>query len=293
MPSFPGVDYMDIDSLFSEEELMVRQTVRDFVDEEVIPIIEEANREGRDADAPHPEDGRDGPLRRHHQGVRPPRPQQRRLRPDHAGAGARRFRPALVRVGAVGTGDVSDLHLRLERTARLLDSEARRRRKDRLLRPDRARLRLQSRRHAHVRAQGRRLVGPQRREGVDHERLDRRRGRGLGQARRRHPRLPRREGHARLLHRLPHGQVLAARLGDLAALLRGLPHPRRERAARNERHQVPARLPDPGPLRHRLGRPRRGDGASTKRRGRTRSRASSSAASRSPRISSCRTSWPG
>src|SRR4029079_3864744 len=36
---------MEIDSLFSEEELMVRQTVRDFVDEEVIPIIEEANRE--------------------------------------------------------------------------------------------------------------------------------------------------------------------------------------------------------------------------------------------------------
>ncbi len=45
MASFPGVDYMDIDSLFTEEELMVRQTVRDFVDEEVIPIIEEANRE--------------------------------------------------------------------------------------------------------------------------------------------------------------------------------------------------------------------------------------------------------
>src|SRR3954464_12181192 len=36
---------MQIDSLFSEEELMVRQTVRDFVDEEVIPIIEHANRE--------------------------------------------------------------------------------------------------------------------------------------------------------------------------------------------------------------------------------------------------------
>ena len=45
MSSFPGVDYLDIDSLFSEEELMVRQTVRDFVDEEVIPIIEHANRE--------------------------------------------------------------------------------------------------------------------------------------------------------------------------------------------------------------------------------------------------------
>ncbi|HLJ75070.1 MAG TPA: acyl-CoA dehydrogenase family protein [Thermoanaerobaculia bacterium] len=45
MASFPGVDYMDIDSLFSEDELMVRQTVRDFVDDEVLPIIEQANRE--------------------------------------------------------------------------------------------------------------------------------------------------------------------------------------------------------------------------------------------------------
>jgi glutaryl-CoA dehydrogenase len=45
--TFPGVDFMDIDSLFSEEELMVRQTVRDFVDEEVLPIIEEANRKER------------------------------------------------------------------------------------------------------------------------------------------------------------------------------------------------------------------------------------------------------
>jgi len=45
LASFPGVDYMDIDSLFTEEELMVRQTVRDFVDEEVLPIIEHANRE--------------------------------------------------------------------------------------------------------------------------------------------------------------------------------------------------------------------------------------------------------
>jgi glutaryl-CoA dehydrogenase len=45
VPTFPGADYMDIDSLFSEDELMVRQTVRDFVDDEVLPIIEHANRE--------------------------------------------------------------------------------------------------------------------------------------------------------------------------------------------------------------------------------------------------------
>ena len=44
MSNFPGVDYMDIDSLLSEEELMVRETVRDFVDAEVLPIIEDANR---------------------------------------------------------------------------------------------------------------------------------------------------------------------------------------------------------------------------------------------------------
>src|SRR5881394_436159 len=43
--TFPGVDYMNIDSLFSEDELMVRQTVRDFVDDEILPIIEHANRE--------------------------------------------------------------------------------------------------------------------------------------------------------------------------------------------------------------------------------------------------------
>ncbi|MGH9458371.1 MAG: acyl-CoA dehydrogenase family protein [Thermoanaerobaculia bacterium] len=44
MSNFPGVDYLEIDSLFSEDELMVRQTVRDFVDDEVLPIIEDAHR---------------------------------------------------------------------------------------------------------------------------------------------------------------------------------------------------------------------------------------------------------
>jgi glutaryl-CoA dehydrogenase len=44
---FRGVDYMEIDSLFSEEELMVRQTARQFVEKEVVPIIDEYNREGK------------------------------------------------------------------------------------------------------------------------------------------------------------------------------------------------------------------------------------------------------
>jgi len=44
---FHGVDYLEIDSLFSDEEKLVRQTVREFVDKEVLPHIEEWNREGK------------------------------------------------------------------------------------------------------------------------------------------------------------------------------------------------------------------------------------------------------
>jgi glutaryl-CoA dehydrogenase len=39
MKKFSGVDFMGLDNLFSEEELAVRQAVREFVDEEVMPII--------------------------------------------------------------------------------------------------------------------------------------------------------------------------------------------------------------------------------------------------------------
>jgi glutaryl-CoA dehydrogenase len=44
---FHGVDFMEIDSLFSDEEKLVRQTVREFVDNEVLLHIEEWNREGK------------------------------------------------------------------------------------------------------------------------------------------------------------------------------------------------------------------------------------------------------
>ena len=47
MLKFIGVDYFNIDSLLSEEELMIRNTVREFVSKEVIPIIEEYNRESK------------------------------------------------------------------------------------------------------------------------------------------------------------------------------------------------------------------------------------------------------
>ncbi len=47
MPTFRGVDYLNIDSLLSEEELLVRQTARQFVDERVSPIIKDCFNEGR------------------------------------------------------------------------------------------------------------------------------------------------------------------------------------------------------------------------------------------------------
>lgn len=47
MPAFPGVDYIDFDFLLSDEEKLVRGTTRKFVDDQVIPIIEEHNREAR------------------------------------------------------------------------------------------------------------------------------------------------------------------------------------------------------------------------------------------------------
>lgn len=45
MAKFIGVDYYNTDGLLTSEEILVRDTVRDFVDEEVLPIIEKHNRE--------------------------------------------------------------------------------------------------------------------------------------------------------------------------------------------------------------------------------------------------------
>jgi glutaryl-CoA dehydrogenase len=47
MAKFPGVDYLLIDSQLNEQEKMVRQTARQFVDERVIPQIRDCFRDGR------------------------------------------------------------------------------------------------------------------------------------------------------------------------------------------------------------------------------------------------------
>ena len=62
MPRFSGVDYLMIDSQFSEQELMVRRTARQFVDERVLPLIRDCFREGRFPAELIPELGRLGFL---------------------------------------------------------------------------------------------------------------------------------------------------------------------------------------------------------------------------------------
>ena len=46
MPKFQGVDYYGMDSLLTGDELLVRDTVREFVEDRVLPIIEHHNRAG-------------------------------------------------------------------------------------------------------------------------------------------------------------------------------------------------------------------------------------------------------
>jgi len=47
MNKFLGLDYFNIDSLLSEDEILIRNSVREFVSEEIVPIIEHYNRDGQ------------------------------------------------------------------------------------------------------------------------------------------------------------------------------------------------------------------------------------------------------
>jgi glutaryl-CoA dehydrogenase len=60
MTPFRGVDYLLIDSLFDEQELLVRQTARQFVEDRVLPIIRDCYRDARFPNELVPEMGRLG-----------------------------------------------------------------------------------------------------------------------------------------------------------------------------------------------------------------------------------------
>jgi glutaryl-CoA dehydrogenase len=58
--AFRGVDYFCVDSLFNEQELLVRQTARQFVDDRVLPVIRDCYRDARFPGDLIPEMGRLG-----------------------------------------------------------------------------------------------------------------------------------------------------------------------------------------------------------------------------------------
>jgi glutaryl-CoA dehydrogenase len=62
MQPFRGVDYLLVDSLFNEQELLVRQTARQFVDDRVMPVIRDCFRDARFPSELIPELGRLGFL---------------------------------------------------------------------------------------------------------------------------------------------------------------------------------------------------------------------------------------
>ena len=109
-----------------------------------------------------------------------------------------------------------------------------------------------------ARRKGRRRLQAQRRQDLDHQRAGRRHRGGLGQARRRHPRLHRRARRQGLLDAQDRRQAVAARLGhrrDRAERRRGAEG---EPAAQRQGAGRPVRLPQQCALRHRLGRHGRG-----------------------------------
>ena len=200
--AFRGVDYLLIDSQFSAKELLVRQTARRFVDERAIPLMRQKLPQRHVSPRTRARNGRAGFPRRQYRRLWLRRHEQRRVRARHAGDRTRRFRPAQLRLRAGRAGDVPDPRPTATKTSRsdTVASAPSLRQGHRLLRAHRAGFRLESGRDAHTRGARRRGLGAERREDLDHQRVDRRcRGR-LGAHRRRHSRLPRRTRHARLYH---------------------------------------------------------------------------------------------
>ena len=44
---FKGVDYIELDTLLTDDERLVRDNTRKFIEDNLIPIIEQCNRDGR------------------------------------------------------------------------------------------------------------------------------------------------------------------------------------------------------------------------------------------------------
>ena len=183
--SFEGVDYFGLDALLDEEEIAIRDLVREWVDREVLPTIAHHYIERTFPRELIPQMGELGffganlPEEYGCAGLNNVAYGLIMQELERADSGIRSFcsvQGALVMypIFAFGVG----------RSEARVAPAAGQRRSHRLLRPHGTGLRLEPRRHDHTGRSGRRRVDPQRRQDVDHERVDGRPGGDLGQDRR-------------------------------------------------------------------------------------------------------------
>ncbi len=111
MPRFSGVDYLQIDSLFSEQELLVRQTARQFVEDRVVPLMRDCFRDARFPKELIPEFGRLGFLGANLEGYGCAGMSNVEYGLVMQELERARFRNPQLCLGARRAGDVSDLHL--------------------------------------------------------------------------------------------------------------------------------------------------------------------------------------
>ena len=212
MAKYAGVDFIDFDSQLNDEEKLVRQTAREFVENEIIPIIEKHSREATFPMHLVPQLGELGffGASLHGYGCAGMSSVAYGLMTqelERGDSGIRSFvsvQSALVMYPIYAFGSDS--------AKRQMAPAPAAGKKDRLLRPYRTAIRFESRRHAHPRRQKGKQVRLERRKNVDHQRFHRRCRRGLGQMRRRKSsRLPGGKRHARLQSLGRARQVVAAR----------------------------------------------------------------------------------
>ena len=252
---FNWEDPLLLDEQLSEDERMVRDSARAYAQDKLMPRVVEANRHERFDREVLTEMGAARLPGLDLARLRLRRREPCVLRPDRARDRARRLELSLEHERAIEPGDVSDLRLRQRSAAAEISAGPRDGRADRLLRTDRAQLRLRCRRHGHARAQGRRRLGAERRQDVDHAFARRRRIRRLGEGRRRRdPRVHSRERHEGAVRAEDSRQVQLAHFDHRRDRDGRCLRARRELAAERERAQRTVRLSQQGALRHRLGR---------------------------------------
>ena len=224
--SFRGVDYFLMDSLFSEEERMVRQTARRFADERILPLIRDCYRDARFPSELIPELGELGFLGANLEGygcagmsnVEYGLVMQELERAD---SGIRSFvsvQGALVMYPILTFGSEEQKRRWLPRlqNGSAIGCFG-------LTEPDFGSNPAGMRTTASSRW---RRLGAQRRENLDHQRRRGRRVRGVGALGRGHRRLSGRARHARLLDQRYPRQVVDAGLGNLQPVDGGLPRRR-------------------------------------------------------------------